>query len=289
MAGTLYIVATPIGHLEDISFRAIRTLKEADIIAAEDTRVTRKLLSHYDIHTPMIAYHQHSKGRRSEEILAMLLDEKSVALVSDAGTPGISDPGHELIALCIAEDVPVTSVPGPTAVIAALVASGLPTAHFIFDGFPPRKDSDRIAYFSSVKHETRTICLYESPGRLLKTLKALRSELGERHVVVVREATKMFEEIFRGTASEVMEHFSKGEIRGEIVLMVHGITPEEAEQQENPEINVENRLLELLEVGMSERDAVRQAMIEFKLPKRLVYSLALKIKASQEPSPEPET
>lgn len=277
MSGKLFVVATPIGNLEDITLRALRVLREVELIAAEDTRVTRKLLSHYEIHTPMMAYHQHSKGRRSEEIVDVLREGKNVALVSDAGTPGISDPGHELIALCIAEGVVIESVPGPTAMIPAVVVSGLSTAHFAFDGFPPRKDSDRKAYFRSIANETRTIVLYESPLRLLATLRAILSELGDRRVAVVREATKLFEEVFRGSVNEAIQHF-EGKVRGEIVIVLEGGSGQPAEEPESVQARLESRLSELATEGVSERDAVRQCMIEFKLPKRLVYATALALK-----------
>lgn len=277
MPGTLFIVATPIGNLEDITLRALRILREADAIAAEDTRVTRKLLSHYDIHTHMIAYHQHSRGERAEEILGLLQDGKSVALVSDAGTPGISDPGHELIAMCIAEGIRIEPIPGPTAIIAAVVVSGLSTSHFAFDGFPPRKDSERAAFFKSLKCDTRTICLYESPLRLHKTLEAMRKELGDRRIAVVREVTKLFEEVFRGTISEALEHFP-AKVRGEIVIVLEGSSGEPEPEPENAERRLGDRLSELMASGVSERDAVRQCMIEFKLPKRLVYAKALSLK-----------
>lgn len=275
MPGKLYIVATPIGNLEDITLRALRVLKEADVIAAEDTRVTRKLLSHYDIHTQMTAYHQHSKGERSEEIVEMLVEGKTVALVSDAGTPGISDPGHELIALCIAADVPIESVPGPTAMIPAVVVSGLSTAHFAFDGFPPRKDSDRRAFFRSLSSETRSIVLYESPLRLGKTLQAILKELGDRRISVAREVTKLFEEIFRGSVSEAIEHFA-GKVRGEIVVVIEGGVAEEAVGDVDALLSA--RLSELMGSGISERDAVRQCAVELKLPKRVVYAKALGMK-----------
>lgn len=276
MSGKLYIVATPIGNLEDITLRALRVLNESDIIGAEDTRVTRKLLSHYDIHTPMIAYHQHSKGERSERIVEMLLEGKNVALVSDAGTPGISDPGHELIALCIAADVTIESIPGPTAMIPAVVMSGLSTAHFAFDGFPPRKDSDRRAFFRSLASETRSIVLYESPLRLGKTLQAMLKELGDRRISVAREVTKLFEEIFRGSVSEAIEHFA-GKVRGEIVVVIEGGAAEEASGDVGALLSA--RLSELMGTGISERDAVKQCAVEFKAPKRVVYAKALEMKS----------
>ncbi len=279
MPGTLYIVGTPIGNLEDITLRALRVLKEVDIIAAEDTRVTRKLLSHYDIHTEMIAYHQHSKGRRSEEIVEMLVEGRNVALVSDAGTPGISDPGHELIALCIAADIPIESVPGPTAIIPAVVVSGLSTSHFTFDGFPPRKDSDRRAFFRSLASETRTIVLYESPLRIGKTLQAILKELGDRRIAVVRELTKLFEEVYRGSVSEAIEHFS-GKVKGEIVMVIEGATSVADDAPASDDL-ILSRLSELIGSGMSERDAVRQCAVELKLPKRVVYAKALEMKGRQ--------
>ncbi|MCX6345145.1 MAG: 16S rRNA (cytidine(1402)-2'-O)-methyltransferase [Armatimonadetes bacterium] len=279
--GKLYIVATPIGNLEDITLRALRVLKEANVIAAEDTRVTRKLLSHYDIHTPMIAYHQHSNAGRAEELMNMLKDGKTVALVSDAGTPGISDPGHELITLAIMESLAVEMIPGATAVITALVVSGLPTSHFTFDGFPPRKEGERSAFFKSLKREDRTIVLYESPLRLLKTLQTMLKEMGDRQITVVREATKMFEEVFRGRVSEAIEHFTEKKPRGEIVVVIKGASAEEVEEATHPEISLEDRLAYLMANGLSQRDAVRRCMIEFKLPKRQVYPTALKLKDSR--------
>lgn len=280
MPGKLYIVATPIGNLEDISLRALRTLKEVDLIAAEDTRVTRKLLSHYDIHTQMIAYHQHSKGRRSEEIVEAIKGGSAVALVSDAGTPGISDPGHELIALCIADGIPIESVPGPTAMIPAVVVSGLSTSHFAFEGFPPRNHSDRRAFFRSLAGDTRTTVFYESPLRLLRTLEAIKKELGDRRVAIVREATKLFEEVYRGTVGEAIEHF-QGKVRGEIVIVLEGAAAGgESEDAESVEARLEARLTELITGGLSDRDAVKQCVAEFRLPRRVVYARALAMKRS---------
>lgn len=287
-SGTLYIVSTPIGNLEDITLRALRVLREVDLIAAEDTRVTRKLLSHYDIHVPMVSYRQHTRGAQAEEILDIIKQGKNVALVSDAGTPGISDPGHELIAMCIAEGVQIDVVPGPTALIAALVISGMPTSHFAFDGFPPRKDSERRAFFKSIKHDTRTILLYESPMRLQKTLETMRDELGgNRQVAIVREITKIFQEVFRGTIIEAIEHFGTSRVRGEIVIVLHGASPEEAIAAPTGPETLSKRLAELMASGMSERDAVRQCVIEFKLPRRQVYAAALQLKENRGASTVP--
>lgn len=282
MAGTLYIVSTPIGNLEDITLRAVRMLREADVIVAEDTRVTRKLLSHYDIHTHMISYHQHTSSERAGQIVEMLLEGKSAALVSDAGTPGISDPGHELIALCIEKGIAVQAIPGPVAFVTALVVSGMPTSHFAFEGFPPRKESERRAFFRVLRPDPRTICLHESPLRLVKTLQSIRHEMGERRVAVVREATKVFEEVFRGTVGEAIERFTQARPRGEIVIVLHGASPEEAQKADAPEVSLEERLRDLMESGMSERDAVRHCVAEYKLPKRQVYAVALAVKGEAE-------
>ncbi len=283
VTSTLYVVATPIGNLEDVTLRALRILKEADLIAAEDTRVTRKLLSHYDIHTLAISYHSHSRLTRVQEIMAALLEGKSVALVSDAGTPGISDPGHELIVECVQAGIAVEAIPGPSAAITALVLSALPTARFAFEGFVPRKESERRAVLRALRSETRTTCFYEAPTRLLKTLKSIEQELGERPIAVVREATKMFEETFRGTASEAIEHFSQREVRGEIVIVIAGQSDEEARETRPDEQAIEGRLRELSASGMSERDAVRQCSTELGAPRRDVYAIALRMKAPREP------
>lgn len=282
MAGTLYVVATPIGNLEDITLRALRVLKEVALIAAEDTRVTRKLLARYDIHTPMRPYHQHSAEAKSEEIVEIIKSGSDVALVSDAGTPGISDPGHELIALAIHEDVPIVFIPGANAVIMALVVSGLPTTHFAFDGFPPRKKSERDAFFASLAQDRRTLVFYESPSRLLATLGAIRSQMGERHVAILREATKVFEEVFRGSVSEAIARFTETKPKGEVTLVVEGSPEEEIRVSETTEKpGLEARLIELLSEGLSKRDAIRQVTIEFKLPRKVVYQAALELDPPQ--------
>jgi 16S rRNA (cytidine1402-2'-O)-methyltransferase len=282
VAGRLYVVATPIGNLEDITLRALRILREVDLIAAEDTRVTRKLLSHYDIHTPSISYHQHSKGGRAREIVETLRQGKNVALVSDAGTPGISDPGHELIGMCIDTGIRIEPVPGPTAIISALVISGLPTAHFAFDGFPPRKERDRRAFFAALLAEHRTLCLYEAANRLIETLGTIHEVLPERRIVVVREATKKFEEVFRGSAAEAIEHFGKKAVKGEVVLLVEGLSAEGAQPKDVSDEEIAVRLSELVAAGESERDAVRRCAVEMNLPRRRVYALAISLRADRD-------
>jgi len=274
--GTLYVVATPIGNLEDITLRALRVLREVSVIAAEDTRVTRKLLSHYDIHTPMTAYHQHSRGRRAEELVERLKSGSDAALVSDAGTPGISDPGHELIDLAIKAGIPIVVIPGANAIITALAASGLPTARFAFEGFPPRKESEKKAFFKGLKDDARTLVIYESPLRLLGTLKTALSELGDRRAAVVREATKVFEEVFRGTLSECIERFTHPKAKGEITVVIEGARL--TKEPEHVEADIERKIQELLDQGLSERDAVRIIAAETGLPRRGIYKLAFEMK-----------
>jgi len=284
--GTLYIVATPIGNLEDITLRALRILKEVDLIAAEDTRVTRKLLSRYDIHTPMVSYHSHSGPSRTKEIIDSLQSGHNVALVSDAGTPGISDPGYELIKSAIDVGVQVEAIPGPSAVITALVLSGLPTARFAFDGWVPRKQGDRQRFFQALASEERTTCVYVAPNRLLDALKSVRDEMGDRPIAVVREATKVFEEVFRGTPEQAIEHFQRREIKGEIVLVISGVQRLEQKDVDQQESAAESLLIQLLKSGMSERDAIKECSRQSGLPKRQVYAIALRLKGRLEQTRE---
>lgn len=274
MAGTLYIVATPIGNLADITLRAIETLKNVDLIAAEDTRVTRNLLSHYNIETPMTPYHEHSLSRKLDEILQKLRAGGDVAIVSDAGTPGISDPGHELIVQAIENGVRVQSIPGPSAVITALVVSGLPSYRFAFDGFPPRKPSDRRAFFCSLKDEARTMVFYESPVRLLSTLKDMLATFGDRRICVLREATKLFEETFRGTVESAIRRFTEVSAKGEITIVLEGCA---AESKPPSEGDIDSTLTSLLESGLSERDAAREAAALLSIPKKKVYQRMLEL------------
>jgi len=220
--GTLYIVATPIGNLEDITLRALRVLKEVDFIAAEDTRHTLTLLRHYEITKPLFSYHQWNEARRTEEFVSKLLAGQSIALVSDAGTPGISDPGARVIQACIAAGVPVVPIPGPSALVTALVASGLNTEEFRFIGFVPNKSSQRQRLLQSLANETCTIVVYESPYRIMKFLGDARDILGERRMVIARELTKKFEEILRGTPSELLKKLEGRSIKGEFTILVDG-------------------------------------------------------------------
>ena len=218
----LYIVATPIGNLKDITLRALETLKSVQLIAAEDTRHTRNLLTHYGIRTPLTSYFEHNKVRKGPHLLRLLQQGKDIALVTDSGTPGVSDPGYRLIELAIQNEIPLTAIPGPSALINALVLSGLPSDRFIFEGYLPVKPGARRKRIKEILEEKRTIIYYESPHRLLKSLKDLKEVLGEREIVVLREMTKKFEQIIRGSAVDLLEYFQEHAPRGEFVLAIKG-------------------------------------------------------------------
>ena len=222
MIGKLFIVATPIGNLKDFTQRAVEVLKSVDIIAAEDTRRTRKLLNFFEIKKPMISYHDFNKEKRIPKIIKMLKEGKSVALVSDAGTPCISDPGYNLIVKAIEEEIEVIPIPGVSAVTAAISVCGLPCDRFVFEGFLPRKKKKRKERLEKLKNEERTIILFESPHRISKTLKELLEELGDRRCVFLRELTKKFEEIKRGRLSDIIKELKNGEVKGEITLVIEG-------------------------------------------------------------------
>lgn len=222
-AGTLYVVSTPIGNLEDITLRALRILGSVDIIAAEDTRHTRKLLTHHGISRPLLSYHDHNEEAQAPRLLALLQEGKSIALVTDAGTPGIADPAYYLLQALLPHAIPIVPIPGPTAALAALAVSGLPTDRFIFEGFLPVKSGRRRQRLEALAEETRTIVLYESPHRLLRLLQELVTHFGaERRLAVARELTKHFEEIVRGTTSTLLETFQARPIRGEFTLVIAG-------------------------------------------------------------------
>lgn len=268
------MVATPIGNLEDITFRALRILREVDLVAAEDTRQTAKLLQHYGIRKFLVSYHEHNERRRTGELMAQLRAGRSVALVSDAGTPGISDPGYELIRACVEEGIPVVPVPGPSAVLAALAASGLATDRFLFAGFIPRKSSDRRRFFEELKEERGTLILFESPERILESLRDLRAVVGDRRVAVCRELTKLHEEVFRGRISEALAHLEAHPPRGEITLVVEGASPESAEDEKTDE-----DLRRLLAQGESVRDAAEVVARAYGISRREAYRRALRIRA----------
>lgn len=274
--GTLYIIATPIGNLEDITYRAVRILGEVDLIAAEDTRHSLKLLSHFGISKPLTSYFDHNQQIKGERILNALRQGKSVALISDAGTPCVSDPGYQLVRDAVAEKIPVVPVPGACAAITALAASGLPTDSFTFAGFPPSRQGKRRTFLSGINSLPGTLVLYEAPHRLLDTLNDIREVLGERQVIVARELTKMFEEFIRGTASEVIAAVSQGIVRGEVVVL---IAPGEAAAEENEPL--EQVLRRLLSDGtLSIKDAAKQAATISGVSRSEAYSEALRLKSS---------
>ena len=273
MSGRLYLVATPIGNLGDFSPRGVETLAAVDFIAAEDTRVSVKLLNHFQIKKPLISYHEHNHVTAGQTVLARLLAGESCALVTDAGTPAISDPGEALVALCAANGVEVVSIPGPCALITALAASGLPTGRFTFEGFLPVNKKNRRARLGGLAAEERTMIFYEAPHKLRETLNDLCSAFGpERRVCLCRELTKLHEQTLRTTLGGAAEHFMQNEPRGEFVLVVEGTAPQVRES--DPEAALE-RVFALREQGLSLKAAARQAGEEFGLGKKLLYDLAV--------------
>ena len=279
--GTLYVVATPIGNLADISLRALEVLRTVDWIAAEDTRHTRKLLSHYDIHRPLVSYHSHNARQREGELLERLVAGHSGALVSDAGMPGISDPGALLLKAALDHGLPLEVLPGPSAFLMALVASGLPPYPFAFVGFPPARGKRRKEFFGLHGSLPMTVVLYESPQRLLATLEEIRNTWGDRRIAVARELTKFHEEIFRGSVSQALEHFSGG-VRGEVTVVVAAVeslsTAVNADQ--GSDLDWQCELMELLQQPrQTVRTASGQVADRHRLPRRMVYQEALKIKA----------
>ena len=282
--GTLYLVATPLGNLEDITLRALRIMREARVIAAEDTRHTRKLLNHFEIATPTISYHEHSGSAGISRVLAALA-EGDVALVSDAGTPAISDPGADLVAAALAAGYPVTPIPGPSAVITALIASALPTDQFTFLGFLPRRTQERRALLASVRDEPRTLVFYEAPHRLRACLDDLLAVLGDRDACLARELTKVHEEWQRGTLSDLRARYQQEEPRGEYTLVVAsgqdaGHIETEMEPAEREEA-ARTRLRVLLAEGKSTRDAAARVAGELPMSRREAYRLALDVAAER--------
>ncbi|MCC5665146.1 16S rRNA (cytidine(1402)-2'-O)-methyltransferase [Nostoc sp. CHAB 5784] len=277
---TLYIVGTPIGNLEDITFRAVRILQTVDIIAAEDTRHTGKLLQHFQVKTPQVSYHEHNRTSRIPELLEHLVNNKAIALVSDAGMPGISDPGYELVKACIEAGIAVVPIPGASAAITALSAAGLPTDRFVFEGFLPAKTQQRQEHLESLQTESRTLIFYESPHRLRDTLQDLALVWGsDRQIVLGRELTKLYEEFWRGTIAEAMAHYTQREPQGEYTLVVAGI-PASQPQLTQEELKAE--LKQLISQGISRSQASRQLAKFTSLPRRQLYQLALSIALTPE-------
>ncbi|HEY9902330.1 MAG TPA: 16S rRNA (cytidine(1402)-2'-O)-methyltransferase [Candidatus Sericytochromatia bacterium] len=273
--GTLYVVGTPIGNLEDMTFRAVRILQSVDAIAAEDTRHTGRLLQHFQIKTPQLSYHEHNRNQRLPELLSQLSEGKAIALVTDAGIPGISDPGYELVNACIEAGVQVVPVPGASASLTALSAAGLPTDRFVFEGFLPASGKERQQRLESLPSEPRTLIFYESPHRLRVTLQDLADSLGkDRRIVLARELTKLYEEFWRGTIEEAIAHYTQQEPKGEFTLVVAGA------QLAMPVLSEEALKAELIQImaqGVSRSQATRQLAELTKLPRRQLYQLALAI------------
>ena len=273
-SGTLYIVATPIGNLEDITLRAIRVLKEADLVAAEDTRHTRHLLDRYQIETQLTSYHDHNKEEKAPVLVARMLEGKNLALVSDAGTPGISDPGYFLINLAIDQQVPVVPIPGATAAIAALSVSGMPTDRFIFEGFLPAKHLARLKRLQELSTEERTIIFYEAPHKIIASVADMLAALGDRRAVITRELTKVYEESIRGTLSECLKRLHEGTVKGEFTVIVHGASKEPQKQDIDTAEFLKNLILHR---GLSKKEAISVAAEELGLPKKDVYKESLKL------------
>ncbi len=273
IGGVLYLVATPIGNLADISQRAIKVLSEVDVIAAEDTRNTGKLLSYFGISKPMISYFEHNKRERGEVILEKLKSGLSCALVTDAGTPAISDPGEDLVRLCAENDVIVTSIPGCSAVVNALALSALPTGRFCFEGFLSTNKNERFERLSEIKNDTRTTIFYEAPHKLLKTLEDLLSAFGDRKIALCRELTKINEEIIRTTIDSAIQHYKANAPRGEYVLVVEGCTNKQEDNAFWQSMTVEQHVDFYVNQGMKKMDAIKSVAKDRSLPKNEIYKI----------------
>lgn len=283
-SGILYICGTPIGNLEDITLRALKILKEVKLIAAEDTRHTKKLLNHYQINTKVTSYHEYNKFKKATYLVEILKNGQDIALVSDAGMPGISDPGYVLINLTLKNNIKIIPVPGASAVITALVVSGLPTDKYVFEGFLPRKIKERKRYFKSIENEERTIIFYEVPHRLKRALKDMLDVLGERKIVIARELTKMYEEIIRGKLSQVLTEISTKEIKGEITLVVQGGIKKKGNDVIGflmKECIIDEYLNKLKNQGYSNKDVIKIAQEKLNIPKNLIYKKLLEMKNSE--------
>jgi len=271
MSGTLYIVATPIGNLDDITFRAVEVLKSVDLIAAEDTRHTLKLLNHFGIEKPMTSYFEHNRFEKGKYLVEKLKSGENIALVSDAGIPAISDPGEDLVKLCVENGINVIPIPGASACLSALVVSGLPTGRFAFEGFLTVNKRSRSERLSELKNEKRTMIFYEAPHKLLKTLKDMYEAFGERNISISRELTKIHEETLRMKLSEAISYFSENPPKGEFVLVVEGCR-EENNESPLKDLSASELVKHFLEKGLSEKEAIKAAAQELGVPKREVYN-----------------
>jgi 16S rRNA (cytidine1402-2'-O)-methyltransferase len=270
--GCLYLVGTPIGNLEDITLRALRILKEVDQIACEDTRHTQKLLTHYDIHKPLVSYHEHNESTRAPELVAALEQGAKIAVVSDAGMPLVSDPGHRLVTLCLQHHIPVVPVPGPSALLASISASGLPSEEFLFVGFLPARSGERRRALERLRIEDRTIILYEAPHRLAECLADAREVLGNRSACIAREVTKLHEEFRRGKLSELYAFLEEQPARGEITLLIGAEAPADARTQANSTQSLADRVEELIrQAKLDRKEALKLAAKERGLTRRAAY------------------
>ena len=279
MAGKLYLCATPIGNLEDITYRVVRTLNEVDLIGAEDTRNSIKLLNHFDIKTPMTSYHEFNKYDKAKQLVEMMKEGKNIAIISDAGTPGISDPGEEVVRQCFEAGIQVTSLPGPAACITALTMSGQKTSRFCFEAFLPKVKKEKVAVLEELKNETRTIIIYEAPHRLARTLKELRETLGNRQLTLCRELTKKYEEADKTTIDQAIEKYNEKEPRGEYVLVIEGKSQEEI-QEENKQkwesMTIEEHMEYYISQGNDKKSAMKLVAKDRGVSKRDIYNQLIK-------------
>lgn len=278
--GKLFLVATPIGNLKDITLRALDTLKKVDLIAAEDTRQSLKLLNYFNIKKPLMSYHKHNEKDKSELLIEKLKDGKNIALVSDAGTPGISDPGSVIVRKCIEEGIDFEVLPGATAVTTALVYSGMDTSQFVFIGFLPRENKDKRAFLQGIKDRTETLIIYESPHRLINTLEILKDVLGNRNIAICRELTKIYEQILRFTIEESIKYYLENNIRGEFVLVIEGRDKKELlEEQMEIWINlsVEEHIKMYIEKGLDKKEAVKKVARDRNISKSQIYKYSINL------------
>lgn len=279
MAGKLYLCATPIGNLEDITYRVVKTLNEVDLIGAEDTRNSIKLLNHFDIKTPMTSYHEFNKYDKAKQLVEMMKEGKNIAIITDAGTPGISDPGEEVVRQCFEAGIQVTSLPGPAACITALTMSGQKTRRFCFEAFLPKDKKEKVAVLEELKNETRTIIIYEAPHRLARTLKELRETLGNRQLTLCRELTKKYEEADKTTIDQAIEKYNEKEPRGEYVLVIEGKSQEEI-QEENKQkwesMTIEEHMEYYISQGNDKKSAMKLVAKDRGVSKRDIYNQLIK-------------
>ena len=270
--GTLYLCATPIGNLQDITLRVLETLKTVDLVACEDTRKTLQLLNHFEISKPVTSYYEHNKMTKGDVIIQQLKEGKNIALVSDAGMPGISDPGYDLVQQCLAEDIPFTVLPGAVAAITGLVLSGLPTDRFAFEGFIPRQKKERLQYFQNLLHEERTMIFYEAPHKLIKTLADMYETFGDRNIAIVREITKIHETVMRTSFSEAIEFYKSNEPRGEYVLIIEGAKEEAVSYSLEDAVTLAKKLMN---GGLSASSAAKEAATTTGIKKSDIYKQML--------------